>query len=154
MSALASSRIAEFVAALPLKAGMRVLEIGCGPGSAARLVSHRVANGYVLAVDRSARAIAQARAGSRAECGSGALEYRRAAIEDFAIHPDTPRFDLAFAMRVGAFDGLHPELEARALANVAAALKPAGRFFIDGGAPLREIPLTSKRRRRPPIRQR
>jgi SAM-dependent methyltransferase len=147
MVARPSSRIADFVAALPLERGMRVLEIGCGPGVAARLVSQRIANAYVLAIDRSARAIAQARAGSRAECASGTLEFRRAAIEDFALAPDVPRFDLAFAMRVGAFDGRHPELEARALANVAAALKPSGRFYVDGGAPLREVPLVKRRRR-------
>ncbi|NUP12836.1 MAG: methyltransferase domain-containing protein [Polyangiaceae bacterium] len=135
----ASSRIAEFVDALPLRPGMRVLEIGCGPGVAARLVCARIGSGYVLAIDRSPRAIEQARAGSQLQLTMGRLEFRTVAIEDFTLDSQTPRFDLVFAMRVGALDGRHPELETRALSSIAAALAPSGRFFIDGGSPLREL---------------
>jgi trans-aconitate methyltransferase len=53
-----SARIVEFVDALPLRPGMRVLEVGCGPGVATRLVLNRIGDGHVLAIDRSARAIA------------------------------------------------------------------------------------------------
>lgn len=137
----ASDRIREFVEALPLRPGLRVLEIGCGPGVAARLVAARVAPGLVLAIDRSATAVAQARAGSAAEIAAGVLQVRQAAVEDFALEPGEARFDLAFAMRVGALDGRHPELEARALGRIAAALAQEGRLFIDGGDPLREVRL-------------
>ncbi|MER8437086.1 class I SAM-dependent methyltransferase [Mesorhizobium sp. M1312] len=34
---------------------MRVLEIGCGPGAAAREIARRIGDGHVLAIDRSAR---------------------------------------------------------------------------------------------------
>lgn len=135
----ASARIREFVAALPLRPGLRVLEIGCGPGVAARLVAARVAPGLVLAIDRSATAIVQARAASAAEIAAGVLAVRHCAVEDFALEPGEARFDLAFAMRVGALDGRHPELERRALQCIGAALTPEGRFFIDGGTPLCEI---------------
>lgn len=122
-----SARIAAFVDALPLKKGLRVLELGCGPGVAARLVWERVGpTGFVLGVDRSAKAIALATA------AGGGPDYLCAAAEDLDVS-GWPRFDLAFALRVGAFDGRHPELEARALTRVAAALKPRGRFFIDSG---------------------
>ena len=58
--AVLSARLREIVDALPLSAGMRVIEIGCGPGAAAREVAYRVGvGGRVLAVDRSPRAIAQ-----------------------------------------------------------------------------------------------
>jgi cyclopropane fatty-acyl-phospholipid synthase-like methyltransferase len=137
----ASDRIREFVEALPLRPGLRVLEIGCGPGVAARLVAERVAPGRVLAIDRSAKAVAQARAASAAEIAAGVMEVRQAAVEDFALEPGEARFDLVFAMRVGALDGRHPELEARALERIGAALAPHGRVFIDGGDPLREITL-------------
>lgn len=137
----ASDRIRDFVAALPLRPGMRVLEIGCGPGVAARLVAARVAPGLVLAIDRSATAVAQARAGSAAEIAAGVMLVRQSAIEDFALDEGEAPFDLAFAMRVGALDGRHPELEQRALSRIAAALVSGGRLFIDGGAPLREIAL-------------
>jgi ubiquinone/menaquinone biosynthesis C-methylase UbiE len=54
-----SPRLKAIVEALPLRPGLRVIEIGCGPGAAAREVAERVgASGHVLAVDRSAKAIA------------------------------------------------------------------------------------------------
>jgi ubiquinone/menaquinone biosynthesis C-methylase UbiE len=137
-----SPRLAAAVSALPLRPGMRVLEIGCGPGAAAREVARRVGDGgFVLAIDRSAKAVAQADAGSADEIASGRLEFRQAAVEDFELRPDDAPFDLAFALRVGAFDGRHPEIEARALARVAAALRPGAELLIDGGDPLRRIPL-------------
>ena len=47
-----SPRLAAIVNALPLRPGMRVLEIGCGSGAAARAVVRRVEGGIVLAIDR------------------------------------------------------------------------------------------------------
>jgi SAM-dependent methyltransferase len=135
----ASSRIAAFVEALPLTHGLRVLEIGCGPGVAAREVSRRV--GFVLAIDRSDKAIRLARTGSAREIASGRLEFRQAAIEDFALRAGDDLFDIAFAMRVGSLDGRHPKAGQLALMRVKSALKPTGRLFIDGGDPLKEIDL-------------
>ncbi|MDX8446846.1 class I SAM-dependent methyltransferase [Mesorhizobium captivum] len=143
MAAGISERISAFVEALPLKPGLRVLEIGCGPGVAARAVARRVGHGFVLAIDRSEKAIRSARAGSADEIASGYLDFRHAAIEDFALRPNEALFDIAFAMRVGALDGRHPEAGRAALARIKAALKPGGRLFIDGGDPLKEIELDS-----------
>jgi len=50
-------------------------------------------------------------------------------------------FDIAVAVRVGALDGRHPEIEKQALINIAQALTDKGRLFIDGGNPLKEIRL-------------
>lgn len=130
----ASPRIADFVAVLPLAPGMRVLEIGCGPGVAAREVCRRIGHGRVIAIDRSATAIRIATQASRAECEAGILEFRHAAIEDFVLAEGEPRFDLAFAQRVGALDGRHPA--DAALQRLKAALKPEALLFIDGQAPL------------------
>ena len=67
MPAAVSPRIADFVNALPLKEGLRILEIGCGPGVAAREVSRNIGSGFVLAIDRSEKAIRLARTGSEQE---------------------------------------------------------------------------------------
>lgn len=141
MSERLSARLAAIVDALPLRNGMRVLEIGCGPGAAAREVARRIGDGHVLGIDRSAKAVAQAEAGSAALIAAGVLSFRTARVEAFALGADEPRFDLAFAARVGALDGRHPEIERPALACIAAALTPEGRLFLDGGDPLREIEL-------------
>lgn len=136
-----SPRLAAIVDALPLRPGLRVLEIGCGPGAAARAVARRIGDGQVLAIDRSATAIKQARRGSESEIASGRLVVRQAAIEEFELEEGEAPYDIAFAVRVGALDGRHPEAGRRALRRIAAALTPRGRLFVDGGNPLREIPL-------------
>lgn len=137
-----SPRLAAIVAALPLRPGLRVLEIGCGPGVAARAVAERLGpGGHVLGIDRSAKAIAQALDGSREAIASGALAFREVAVEDFVLKPGEARYDLAFAVRVGALDGRHPEVGRRAVERLRAALVKGGRLFIDGGDPLRELAL-------------
>lgn len=65
MSTSLSPRLRAIVDALPLRAGMRVLEIGCG--AAAREIARRICDGHVLAIDRSEKAIAHAKALSLAE---------------------------------------------------------------------------------------
>jgi ubiquinone/menaquinone biosynthesis C-methylase UbiE len=136
-----SPRLQAAVDALPLVTGMRVLEIGCGPGAAARAVAHRVAPGFVLAVDRSPRAVALARRACAAEIEAGLLDVWCADAETLVV-PDSPAFDLAFALRVGALDGRHPEAGQRALTRLAAVLHPRARLFVDGGSPLREVDLS------------
>lgn len=139
-----SARLMAVVDALPLRPGLRVLEIGCGPGAAARAIAGRIGDGQVLAIDRSAAAIAQARASSGAEIAAGRLRLRQVAIEDFALEPGEAPYDLALAVRVGALDGRHPAAGRIALRRIAAALTPEGRLFIDGGDPLRELPLRDR----------
>ena len=134
-----SARLAAVVDALPLTPQMRVLEIGCGPGVAAREIADRLTTGHILATDRSATAIVQARAGSATQLADGRLSLRQVAAEDLELIEDEQPFDLAFAIRVGALDGRHPEVGERVLARLAGMLTPTGRLLIDGGDPLREI---------------
>lgn len=135
-----SLRLAAIVEALPLRPGLRVLEIGCGPGAAARAVVARIGDGYVLGIDRSPRAIAQALTTSRDALATGRLAFRQAAAEEFDLTPGEAPYDLAFAIRVGALDGRHPAQGRLALDRIWRALAPHGRLFIDGGDPLREVP--------------
>ena len=139
MTRTLSPRLMAIVSALPLRPGMRVLEIGCGPGAAAREIAHRIGGGHVLALDRSTKAIAQARAASVAEIASGRLSFRQVAIEDFELEPGEAPYDIALAIRVGVLDGGHPAAETEAYRRIAAALTPSGQLFIDGGDPLRAV---------------
>jgi SAM-dependent methyltransferase len=127
------------VDALPLEPHLRVLEIGCGPGAAARGVAARLVTGHILAIDRSATAVAQATAASAVEIASGRMSVRQATAEDFVLEADEEPFDLVFAVRVGALDGRDPEAGKQALWRIAAATRPDARLFIDGGNPLREL---------------
>lgn len=136
-----SARLAAIVDALPLRPGMRVLEVGCGPGAAAREVAGRVAPGHVVAIDRSAKAVAQAERACADEIAAGLLTVRQVAIEDFELDAADAPFDLAFAVRVGALDGRHPAAGELALARLRAVLAPGGRLFVGGGDPLREVAL-------------
>ena len=97
-----SARLAEIVDALPLRPGLRVLEVGCGTGAAARAVAALIGDGHVLAIDRSRTVLEQAVRVSSTEIESGTLSYRCCAVEDFELHPGEPPYDLVFAVRVGA----------------------------------------------------
>lgn len=136
-----SPRLAAVVRALPIHPTSRVLEIGCGPGAAARAVAAQLTSGHILAIDRSAAAVAQAAKAAAGEIGAGRMSVRRVAAEEFVLEPGEEPFDLVFAVRVGALDGRHPEAGERVLRRIAAATTPDARLFIDGGDPLRELPI-------------
>ena len=134
-----SPRLAAVVDALPLQPHSRVLEIGCGPGAAARAVADRLVTGHILAIDRSAAAVARAAAAAADRIAAGRMRVRLVAAEDFVLGPDDEPFDLVFAVRVGALDGRFPDLGARVVRRLAAATTPDARLFVDGGDPLREL---------------
>ncbi len=134
-----SPRLAAIVDALPLAPGMRVLEIGCGPGAAAREVARRVAPGHVMAIDRSAAAVSRVERTAAAEISAGRLSVRCVAVEDFELDVGEPPFDLVFAVRVGALDGRHPAVGEIALQRLSVVMAPGADLFVDGGDPLRRI---------------
>lgn len=134
-----SPRLQLIVDALPLLPDSRVLEIGCGPGAAARAVAARLQTGHVLAIDRSAAAIAQAKAAGADEIAAGSLEFRQVAGEEFVLQPGEETYDIVFAVRVGALDGRHPRAGEQVLERIARATTPGARLFVDGGDPLREL---------------
>lgn len=140
-----SKRLLDIVNALPLKDGIRVLEIGCGPAAMAREISRRIGDGHILAIDRSAKAIQQAISGSKTEIEMGRLSLRQASIETFKLNKNEKSFDIVVAARVGALDGRHTEIEKQSLQNIAKALKTNGKLFVDGGNPLKEISLNDYR---------
>ena len=134
-----SPRLDAVVDALPLRPGMRVLEVGGAPGTAARAIAARIGDGHILVIDRSAVGVAKVERSAHAEIAAGRLSTRCVSTETFTLLPGEEPFDLAFAVRVGAFDGRHPNAWLQALPSIESALTAAGRLFIDGRDPLREI---------------
>ncbi|HMR83139.1 MAG TPA: class I SAM-dependent methyltransferase [Niabella sp.] len=145
MSNKLSKRLTDIVDALPLKDNIRILEIGCGSGAMARELSRRITSGYLLAIDRSAKAIQMAVKGSKKEMEAGKLSFRQAAVEKLELATNEKLFDIAVAVRVGALDGRHPEVEKKSLIKIAKVLTNKGKLLIDGGNPLQEIPLDEYR---------
>lgn len=138
-----SPRLAAVVDALPLRPGMRVLEVGGAPGAAARAVAQRIGDGHITVIDRSATGVAATERNASDEIEAGRLSVRHVAAEEFELAPGEEPFDLAFAVRVGALDGRHPKAGVRARQRIAAALAPGGVLLIDGGDPLREVDLST-----------
>lgn len=83
--------------------------------------------------------------GSQSEIESGILSFKQVSIEKFELEPGEKPFDIAIAVRVGALDGRHPEIEENSLNNIVKALTKKGKLFIDGGNPLKTISLTEYR---------
>jgi 16S rRNA G1207 methylase RsmC len=133
MAGKISKRLLGIIETLPLKEGIRVLEIGCGPGVIAREISRRFGNGRILVIDHFAKAIQPAIKGSQAEIATGRLSFRQIAIEHFKMDAIEKKLDLAIAVSVGTLDGRHPELKKQALIKIATALTKEGRLFIDSG---------------------
>lgn len=140
MSNRISKRLQDIIDSLPLSNGITVLEIGCGTGIVAREISKLIGKGKVVAIDRSEKAIAQSRKNSAKEIETGNLEFIQEKIEDFCPATFENYFDLVFAIRVGALDGRHPEIEKQAKTNIKKMMKKNGRFFIQGN-PISEINL-------------
>lgn len=137
-----SPRLQAVVEALPLRPGLRVLEIGGAPGAAARAVARVVGpKGHVLVIDRSAKGIAATNRSSANEIAVGTLSTLCAPVENFTLPEGVAPFDLAFACRVGALDGRHPKLHDAALECISRALTPTGQLFVDTGSPLTEVRL-------------
>jgi cyclopropane fatty-acyl-phospholipid synthase-like methyltransferase len=141
MTTSLSPRLAEIVDALSLRPGMRVLEIGGAPGTAARAIVERIGDGHVLVIDRSPKGVAQIERFAAAEIAAGRMSVRCVAAEGFELAPGEAAYDLAFAIRVGALDGRHPRAGEQARRRIRAALVPGGKLLVDGGDPLQELEL-------------
>jgi SAM-dependent methyltransferase len=111
------------VDALGLQPGMRVLDVGCGPGRHARALAARGIG--VHGIDISQRFVDLAREGAPAGATFERLDARRLPFEE--------EFDAAISLCQGAFgladwgteaDRLDPDLEI--LEGIARALKPDG----------------------------
>jgi SAM-dependent methyltransferase len=111
----------RFLGWLPVRAGDRVLEIGCGTGVVARDLAGLVGRrGAVTAVDTSATLLARARQLSRGVPG-GRIVFRRA--DGHRLPFADGRFDTVLAITVI----LHVEDPLRVVKEMARVTRPGGR---------------------------
>jgi SAM-dependent methyltransferase len=115
-------RLLWAVDTLDVRPGDRILEIGCGRGIAVELVAAKLRRGSVLAIDRSAVAIAAAETRNRDAIEAEKVRLLRTALADLEekwreagtrtdvqshsgrrSRPPVRRFDKAFAVNVNLF---------------------------------------------------
>jgi len=110
-------------AACGVRAGDDVLDIGCGTGQTTREAARAARAGRALGVDIRTPAIERARALAQAE-GLGNVTFERADAQ--VLRFPREHFDLAIS-RFGTMFFADP---AAAFANIARALRPAGRLVM------------------------
>jgi ubiquinone/menaquinone biosynthesis C-methylase UbiE len=118
-----SERLRSIVESLDIRPVDRVLEIGCGHGVAAALVCERLDEGFLTAIDRSAKMIEAAIRRNAAYVAAGRAEFLVASLEQLEL--GDRRFDKVFAVRVGLF---HRE-PTRATSLVEPWLAPGGQVL-------------------------
>jgi SAM-dependent methyltransferase len=114
----------RFLKWVPVRAGQRVLEVGCGTGVVVRDLAALVGRrGAVTAVDTSATLLAQARSLSRGVPGA-AIRFRRG--DGHRLPFGDRRFDVTLAITVI----LHVEDPLRVVKEMARVTRPGGRVGI------------------------
>ena len=94
-------RIRLAVDALDLRPDARVLEVGCGTGVAADLISRRVPDGHVTALDRSGTALAHAERRLRRALDAGVADLAERDLRAFT--GDGRPYDVVLAVNVSLF---------------------------------------------------
>ena len=117
-----AQRTAEEAAAfvLPeLRPGLRLLDVGCGPGSITRGLAERVAPGEVIGLDLSRETLDEARREAAAR-GLGNLRFEQGSVYELPF-PDAS-FDVAYAHQVLQ----HLRERSAALREMLRVVRPAG----------------------------
>ena len=112
------------IAALAIRPGDCVLDLGCGPGAAIREIARRATDGTVYGVDQSQVMLDQAGRLNRAAVASGRVVLRRAGFEQLPF-PDAS-IDKALAVNVAYFWADADAI----LAEIDRVLRPGGRLAI------------------------
>lgn len=116
------------LADLNLRGDETALDLGCGSGKLTELLLERLPRGHVIAIDRSANMLAQARERLDRRFG-GRVEYRQRALEDLDLESAA---ELAFSNAALHWVRDHPRL----FRSIYRALRPGGRLVAQcGGGP-------------------
>ncbi|MGC4105110.1 MAG: class I SAM-dependent methyltransferase [Thermomicrobiales bacterium] len=124
--------VAVFVGKGLLQPGMRVLDLGCGPGRFAELL--HAAGGVVTGIDLSPGSIAYARART-AETGQE-ITYR---VQDFLTLDEPDGYDLIL-QAFGEISTFDAATRGDLLGRIREALTPDGVFICDLSTPLAHMP--------------
>lgn len=104
-----AERIVWAVDTLDLQPSDRVLEIGCGHGVAVSLISERLAEGSVVAIDRSPKMIEAATRRNAGHVAAGKATFYTVALHEADF--GGALFDKILAIHVGVFTRRQPALE-------------------------------------------
>ncbi|GLH96585.1 SAM-dependent methyltransferase [Phytohabitans aurantiacus] len=118
-------RIRWAVETLGIRPTDRILEIGCGRGSAVSLICERLDGGRVTAIDRSITAVKQAEQRNEANVTAGKVVFQAAPLDTANLEGE--RFDKVFAVNVNLF---WVRSSARELDIVRRLLKPGGAMYL------------------------
>jgi ubiquinone/menaquinone biosynthesis C-methylase UbiE len=111
------------IGALDLRPGMRILELGAGPGRLAIQIKRDHPEVAIDAVDIDERMITRAK--RNAEAAGVAIDFRRA---DMTSLPEHGGYDRVYSTMT--FHHLSPEAKQDALVTARRALAPQGRFVV------------------------
>ncbi len=103
----------------------RLLEIGCGNGTAISYVCQRLTTGSILAIDRSASAVARATQRNAAYIVRGVARVEAVDLADLLV--PARRFDTVFAINVNLLGTAQEVGLAQIIRRV---LRPSGRFLL------------------------
>lgn len=119
------SRIAWALSVVAPAPDDRIVELGCGPGVAAALVCDRLTTGRMVAVDRSATAVARTRSRNAAHVATGRLTVVRSEVDTLDLPPASAT--KVFAVNVNLFWTRVPTRELAVLREI---LEPDGELFV------------------------
>ncbi len=117
------------IAQLALPPGARILDLGCGDGRTTMRVAERLPSAQFVGIDYAAVMIDNATASLSNRQGlAQRVRFAVGDVTDSVSMISKERFDAAFSCR--CLINLEDEaMQRKALANIAAALVPGGRFF-------------------------
>jgi cyclopropane fatty-acyl-phospholipid synthase-like methyltransferase len=118
-------RISWAVDHLDVQPTDRLVEIGCGRGVAVELICQRLAEGHVLALDRSATAVEAAAQRNARYAAAGSASFEAISLEDAEL--GEAQFDKVFGINVNLF---WTRAASHELAAVKRALVPSGRLYL------------------------
>jgi cyclopropane fatty-acyl-phospholipid synthase-like methyltransferase len=102
----------------------RLLEIGCGGGTAAAAVADQLTTGHILAIDRSAAQVARAVERNAGHIARGVAEVRQVDLSQLDV--EHQQFDTIFALNVNLFPGSDVSI----VDMIRAALRHRGRLLL------------------------